>query len=85
MSKANKQTNETAQSQTDSGNETAQPVVLKTICKELKLDPKLARRKLRKAWRAENSTVQHKFRERWTGEYIRSILAPKQEQPESKQ
>lgn len=52
---------------------------LKKICADLGIDPKAARRKLRKAWRQTDSTVKHVKRERWTGDFIRSILAPTQQ------
>jgi hypothetical protein len=72
-----------AADQPESKQEEPKTVVLKTICAELKLDPKLARRKLRKAWRAENSGISHNLRDRWTGEFIRSVLAPKPKQVET--
>lgn len=40
-------------------------VPLKRLCQEAKLDPKAARRVLRKAWRAEDSTIDHEIRRRW--------------------
>lgn len=94
MSKKAKTVVETAQDQTDQEIEAGfvekdeavvpetqeKPVVLKAICKELGLDPKLARRKLRKAWRANPENVSHSLRDRWTGDYIRSILKPEPKQ-----
>ena len=56
--------------------------VLKKLCQELKMDPKKARRLLRKAWRKEGQTeVTHNIRERWAGNdaymaKLRAILAP---------
>lgn len=56
--------------------------VLKKLCQELKMDPKKARRLLRKAWRKEGQTeVTHNIRERWAGDdaymaKLRAILAP---------
>lgn len=41
-------------------------VPLKRLCQEAKLDPKAARRVLRKAWRAEDSTIDHEIRRRWS-------------------
>jgi hypothetical protein len=49
---------------------------LKRICGELGIEPKAARRKLRKYWRSENSTIVHNIRDRWTGDELRAILAP---------
>ena len=54
---------------------------LKKICQELGMDPKKARRLLRRHWRSENSQLKHNIRERWSGDdkyvaEIKAILAP---------
>ena len=54
-------------------------IPLKRICAELGLDPKAARRKLRKVWRTKDSTLAHVLRDRWTGPELRAILAPTQQ------
>ena len=41
-------------------------IPLKRLCQEAKLDPKAARRVLRKAWRTEDSTINHEIRRRWS-------------------
>lgn len=54
---------------------------LKKLCAELKMDPKKARRILRRHWRAEGSDLSHTIRERWAGDAsfidkLRKILQP---------
>lgn len=50
-------------------------IPLKRLCQEAKLDPKAARRILRAAWRAEDSTLNHEIRRRWTWDEGSSELA----------
>jgi hypothetical protein len=64
------------------GETPAQGIALKKLCQELKMDPKKARRLLRRAWRKEGQTeLSHNIRERWAGDdafiaKMRAILAP---------
>lgn len=61
--------------------ETTSETPLKKLCAELNMDPKKARRLLRKAWRKEGTDISHTIRERWAGDEaflskMRSVLAP---------
>jgi hypothetical protein len=61
--------------------ETVNETPLKKLCAELNMDPKKARRLLRRAWRKEGSDISHTVRERWAGDQefitkMRAVLAP---------